>query len=76
MYTWLSVQNQVVLDFGHTKKDVIEKGMREWTAKQIRFKPLALWKYPLTHTGGDGYDVDWGYKNDQGEYVDNGVQVV
>ena len=28
------------------KKDVIEKGMRDWTAKQVRLKPLALWKYP------------------------------
>ena len=36
------------------KRDVIEKGMRDWTAKQVRFKPLALWKYPLTHTEGDG----------------------
>ena len=50
--------------------------MRDWTAKQVRFKPLALWKYPLVIVDDDYYDVDWGYKNDQGEYVDNGVQVV
>ena len=58
------------------KKDVIEKGMRDWTSKQVRLKPLALWKYPLVIVDDDYYDVDWGYKNDKGEYVDNGVQVV
>ena len=58
------------------KKDVIEKGMREWTAKQIRFKPLALWKYPLIHIKGSEYHIDWGYENEQGKYIDNGVQVI
>ena len=57
-------------------KESIEKAMEEWTAKQVRFKPLALWKYPLIHVKDSEYHIDWGYKNDQGKYIDNGVQVV
>ena len=57
-------------------KESIEKAMEEWTAKQIRFKPLALWKYPLIHVKGSEYHIDWGYENDQGKYIDNGVQVI
>jgi len=57
-------------------KELCEQAMEQWTAKQIRFKPLALYKYPLIHMGGSEYKIDWGYENDQGKYIDNGVEVL
>lgn len=57
-----------------TKEDC-EDAMQKWTAKQIRFKPLGLYKYPLIHKGGSEYHIDWGYMDDRGNYNDNGEGV-
>jgi len=59
-----------------TSRKDIEKAMEEWTAKQVRFKPLGLYKYPLIHKGGSEYHIDWGYENDQGKYIDNGIGAI
>jgi hypothetical protein len=50
--------------------------MEAWTAKQVRFKPLGLYKYPLIHKGENKYEIDWGYKDDNGAYNDNGQDVL
>lgn len=60
--------------YGHSRQDC-EEAMEKWTAKQCRFKPLALYKYPLIHKGGSEYHIDWGYEVSEGKYVDNGEEV-
>ena len=72
---YLLYRLSVLIVWGDTK-ELCEQAMEDWTAKQVRFKPLALWKYPLIHVKGSEYNIDWGYENDQGKYIDNGVQVV
>ena len=61
--------------WANTKED-IKKAMEEWTAKQCRFKPLGLYRYPLIHKGGSEYHIDWGYEDDNGNYKDNGEDVL
>ena len=61
--------------WGVTRKDC-EEAMKEWSAKQVRLKPLGLYKYPLIHKGGDDYEIDWGYEDDNGLYKDNGQDVL
>jgi len=54
------------------RKEDCEEAMEKWTAKQCRFKPLGLYKYPLIHKGGSEYHIDCGYEDNQGKYHDNG----
>jgi len=61
--------------YAHSRQDC-EEAMEKWTAKQCRFKPLALYKYPLIHKGGSEYHIDWGYEVSEGKYVDNGEEVL
>ena len=60
--------------WGHTREEC-EKAMEKWTAKQVRFKPLGLYKYPLVNKG-DHFEIDWGYQADNGRYIDNGQDVL
>jgi hypothetical protein len=50
--------------------------MEKWTAKQVRFKPLGLYKYPLIHKGENNYVIDWVHQDDEGNYTDNGQDVL
>jgi hypothetical protein len=61
--------------WGHSREDC-EAAMEQWTAKQVRFKPLGLYKYPLIHKGENKYEIDWGYEDDNGTYNDNGQDVL
>ena len=58
-----------------TREDV-EKAMEEWTAKQVRFKPLGLYKYPLIHKEGNTYEINWGEIDSEGKWKDNGVGAI
>ena len=61
--------------WGHTREEC-EEAMEKWTAKQVRFKPLGLYKYPLIHKGENNYEIDWVHQDDEGNYTDNGQDVL
>ena len=52
-----------------------EKLMNEWQDKQIRFKPLTLWHYPLRYIKDDEYEISWMHKDEEGNLIDTGVQL-
>ena len=63
--------------WGRTREDC-EKAMKNSTAKQVRFKPLGLYKYPLIEKQNPEphYEIDWGFEAENGRYIDNGEEVL
>ena len=50
-------------------KEECEQAMEQWTEKQVRFKPIALWKFPVITT--DDY-----IEADFSDNFSKGVQVM